>query len=186
MLPEPRLRMLLKLPFATATFTSPAWAVLPYPTWVKLEPPECGADSSSRGFPGPGAARRLELEVLHRHSQWTWCLLRSDLPPGPGSPGRPAFPAARGSGTARHPCGAGPRTWCTLFDVHTVRSSPYSIDPGPVKAGESRLSSTGARERARLVVMTAHATGDGPDPAPQSSRRRRRGAGARHSTRCSG
>ncbi len=36
MLPEPRLATLLKLPFAMATFTSPAWAVLPYPTWAKL------------------------------------------------------------------------------------------------------------------------------------------------------
>src|SRR5215471_3450332 len=37
MLPEPRLRMLSKLPLATATLRSPDWAVLPYPTWAKLK-----------------------------------------------------------------------------------------------------------------------------------------------------
>ena len=58
--------MLLKLPFATATFTSPDWAVLPYPTWVKLElrPPERW--QQHQGFPGREQLGGLELQLLHR------------------------------------------------------------------------------------------------------------------------
>jgi hypothetical protein len=78
--------MLLKLPLATATFSSPARAVLPYPTWVK--PPW-------RVFPGREQLGVLQLEVLYRHGRCSGhrSLLRvcprSRPPRASGPPGTP-------------------------------------------------------------------------------------------------
>jgi len=119
MLPEPRLRMLLKLPFATATFSRPDWAVLPYPTWVKLLllPPWWHTQRVSRL--GSSSAL-LELQVVHGHGRYIGhgASFGSDLPQ-PGRSGSPAFAGGRASGTARHPGGAGPEA--------SVRSSAYEL-----------------------------------------------------------
>src|SRR5580704_19108814 len=87
-------------------------------------------------------------------------------PPGPGSPGD--LPA-------RHPYGAGPRTWCTLSVERSVRSPPYTTYLWSVNAGEPRLISgnhEGSPEEGglKLVAMTSQATGDEQDPPAEQPR----------------
>ncbi len=101
---SPTLATSLKLPFATATFTSPPCAALPHPTWAPLGPPE-PPESERRRLRRQRRASRAgsssacsRLEAPHRHSGsgGHGILLRDDPPPGPGQPGGlPEFPAAR-------------------------------------------------------------------------------------------
>ena len=59
-MPEPRLRMLLKLPFATATFTTPA---------ELAEAAAVARMAHPQGFPARQQLGVLELEVVHGHSR---------------------------------------------------------------------------------------------------------------------